>query len=441
MQLNRASYENIFSGAARILRENDTGSSTKPAPRLYPHQWNWDSAFIAIGLSHIDDKRAQLEIASLLDGQWANGMVPHIIFNPESTGYSPGPDYWRTHQCPDAPKGTLTSGITQPPILAFAAYRVFKNAKDRNGALDFLRSIYKKLIHYHEYLYDVRDFKKEGLACIIHPWESGMDNTPSWDDLLKRIKIERKPEYERIDKVLISENQRPTDKDYDAYSYLVELFRSLMYDMEAIKNKSPFLVQSVVFNSLLLASLKALKSIGTEIHEDTGRLDDWTALTENAIQTKLWNEEAHQYFDYDVLHQESIRRNILSNYLPLFAGSVVREKAERMIHLLLSQDTFWPQNGYPLCTVSMKESEFNPQNYWRGPVWINMNWMFIEGLAQYGYHNAAEDLARKTLDLVTNSGFYEYYNPLNGEGLGSDRFSWSASLVIDLIETHLSGRS
>ncbi len=68
--------------AAAVLRGNDLGGWTKAAPRLYPHQWSWDSAFIAIGWAHLDVHRAAEELRTLFEAQWATGMVPHIVFNP-----------------------------------------------------------------------------------------------------------------------------------------------------------------------------------------------------------------------------------------------------------------------------------------------------------------------------------------------------------------------
>ena len=78
--------ERLIDGATEVLRSNDLGRSTKPAPDLYPHQWNWDSCFIAIGLSHLSFQRAADEIRSLLRAQWANGLVPQIVFNPSASG-------------------------------------------------------------------------------------------------------------------------------------------------------------------------------------------------------------------------------------------------------------------------------------------------------------------------------------------------------------------
>ena len=81
--------------AAYILRDNSTGLITKAAPRLYPHQWSWDAAFNAIGLATIDLPRARQELDSLFAGQWRNGLLPHIVFDPTAPdGYWPGPAAW-----------------------------------------------------------------------------------------------------------------------------------------------------------------------------------------------------------------------------------------------------------------------------------------------------------------------------------------------------------
>ena len=92
--------DEIAAGARRVLDENWLGASTLPSRTLYPHQWSWDSAFIAIGRSWYDEPRAQQELRSLFRGQWADGRVPHIVFNPTvgEEAYFPGPAFWRSSQ-------------------------------------------------------------------------------------------------------------------------------------------------------------------------------------------------------------------------------------------------------------------------------------------------------------------------------------------------------
>src|ERR671910_2116168 len=70
--------------AAGVLKRNGVKSWTKPAPSLYPHQWSWDSAFIALGLAHVDNRRATGELEALFSAQWKTGKVPHIVFDPDA---------------------------------------------------------------------------------------------------------------------------------------------------------------------------------------------------------------------------------------------------------------------------------------------------------------------------------------------------------------------
>src|SRR5258708_5592926 len=102
------SPEEMAIQAAAVLRANDLGGWTKAAPRLYPHQWSWDSAFIAIGLAHLDTRRAAQELRVLFAAQWATGMVPHIVFNPAASGYFPDPARWGTTVSPTKPPDIMT---------------------------------------------------------------------------------------------------------------------------------------------------------------------------------------------------------------------------------------------------------------------------------------------------------------------------------------------
>jgi hypothetical protein len=84
------SWEDMLVHQARaVLDFNWTGEYTMPGPRLYPHQWSWDSAFIAIGYCRYDQDRATKELRHLFDAQWKNGLLPQLVFNPRYTNRSP----------------------------------------------------------------------------------------------------------------------------------------------------------------------------------------------------------------------------------------------------------------------------------------------------------------------------------------------------------------
>jgi hypothetical protein len=116
--------------AKRVLKNNWMGHSTKPSPKLYPHQWSWDSCFISIGYAHYEQERAMEELRTVFAAQWKNGMVPHIVFNSaywNSTYYFPGPDWWQSYKMPNAPINVNTSGLCNPPVHSTAVLRVYQN--------------------------------------------------------------------------------------------------------------------------------------------------------------------------------------------------------------------------------------------------------------------------------------------------------------------------
>src|ERR1044072_8123189 len=118
--------------AADLLRGNDLGVMTTAAPLLYPHMWSWDAAFVAIGLAPLSVERAVVELDTLLSAQWANGMIPHIVFANGVDGYFPGPARWACSALSaNAPRGRHTSGITQPPVHAIAVQRILDHARTR----------------------------------------------------------------------------------------------------------------------------------------------------------------------------------------------------------------------------------------------------------------------------------------------------------------------
>ena len=90
-----------------MLIGNWHGHSTVPSRGLYPHQWSWDSAFIALGLRHWAPRRAATELLSLFGAQWGDGRIPHIVFNPavHAEAYFPGPAFWRSATVAEAPAG------------------------------------------------------------------------------------------------------------------------------------------------------------------------------------------------------------------------------------------------------------------------------------------------------------------------------------------------
>ncbi len=429
-------HADLVAQAQAVLDHNRVGDYTKPAPHLYPHQWSWDSAFIAIGYAHYDQPRAEAELRALFAGQWASGLLPHIIFNPEASGYFPGPELWRTAGHPAAPTVRPTSGIVQPPVHATAALRVFRHAQDQERARAFLADMFPRLRDWHAYLYRERDPRGEGLVYIRHPWESGQDNSPLWDAALARIqpRPEEIPPYRRVDTTIVDAADRPSDAEYDRYVYLVKLFADRGYDEARINQDSPFLIQDVLFNTLLCQADRDLAEIARILDEDPAPFEEWAARTAQAINMELWDAEHAIYINYDLVAGARVPVHVAAGFAPLFAGIPSVERAEQM-YAYLNSPAFCDMDeaGYPVPSYSRQAPDYSPNRYWRGPVWVNVDWLLHQGLRRYGFSAYAARMRQAMIELVRRYGFYEYFNPETGQGHGTDQFSWTAALLIDLL--------
>lgn len=426
----------LIAAAKTVLDGNWMGAATKPAPRLYPHQWSWDSAFIALGYARYDQARAESELRALFAAQWRSGLLPQIVFHPAARGYFPGPDAWGLRGDPRIPAAALTTGIVQPPVHATAALHIVRHARDAAAARRFLVELYPGLRAWHDYLHRERDPRGEGLVYVRHPWESGMDNSPLWDAALARISIAPGdvPPYERQDTGHVSAEQRPLGSDYDRYMYLVALFQRHGYDEAALAAACPYLIQDALFNSLLCRGDRDLAELARLLGDDPAPLEARAERTARAIDAKLWDEGAGAYLDYDLASDEPVPAIVSGGLAPLFAGVPDAGRARRL-YGLLDSPAFAPLGGpvAPVPSYSRLAEGYDPGRYWRGPVWVNVNWMLYHGLRAYGYADYAAWLREATVGLVAAGGFREYFNPETGGGLGTDDFSWTAALLIDLL--------
>jgi hypothetical protein len=420
--------------ALEVLESNWLGHGTRPSP-LYPHQWSWDSACIAMGYAGWNQPRAEMELRSLFAGQWASGLLPHIVFAEGDGRYFPGPDFWQVERSPDAPSDVRTSGIAQPPLHATAALRMFRRVPDRDRGIAFLRELAPKLHAWHAYLYRERTRDGGGLVEIWHPWESGMDNSPLWDEALARIQLTptQVPEYRRVDVELANPAERPTDEEYDRYVYLVGLFRDLAYRADRIQDASPFALQPVLFNSLLVQANLDLAEIAQLLGEDPGQYAQWAELTAAALRTGLWSGPDGLYVDYDLVAGKHVRARTAAGLAPLYAGVPTVEQASQMVERLAGSRVDVNSSGWAVTSLAPDDPGYVPTRYWRGPIWPILNWVLQRGLDRYGYATLAAQVRRAMLDLSGSNGFWEHYSPATGAGHGGENFAWTAGLVLDIL--------
>ncbi len=437
----------LFEDAKKTLEGNWTGSFTIPASTLYPHQWSWDAAFIAIGNSYYNIPRAIRELEFLFVAQWSNGMLPHIVFNPKEKTYFPAADFYDINRSPHSPKHIGTSGMTQPPVHAIACYYIYANSHDKAKAKKFLRRIFPKLKMFHNYLLTVRDPEKSGLVTILHPWESGLDDSPVWDSALSKIKIQHVLKFERLDVIAVAGAKEtiPSDDVYNKFIYLIELMKQYNYDENSMYRDFPFKIKPVGFNSIVYVANKYMLKIANILDEDTQVINKWISRTRKNFYKyflpegirKLGTSEETLFFSYDLISKDWIRKKTISSILPIYTGLVSKQQIDILVNWI-THSHWCIEDGKchvpVLPSVDLAESYFSPLRYWRGPVWININWMIWLGLLKYGYRQIADKIKNGMLELATNHGFREYYDPFSGQGLGGKSFSWTAALIIDMIK-------
>ncbi len=154
---------------------------------------------------------------------------------------------------------------------------------------------------------------------------------------------------------------------------------------------------------------------------------------ERAILDRCFHEDDGAFWSLRDPGGRPLRTLTVSSLAPLLLDSLPPERAEGIVRQLRDPRRFWPD--YPVPSVAMTEPSFRPSErflIWRGPTWINTNWVLIRGLRKHGYGDEAGELARRTIGLTLKSGFREFYNPHTGEGYGAERFGWS-TLVLDLL--------
>jgi len=416
------------SRAQEIMRLNDRGTYTVPTSGLYPFQWNWDSCLSALGFAHFDEARAWTEIDTLFAHQWEDGMVPHIVFHREDDGYFPGPDVWRTGRMTPTP--TPTTGITQPPVAGFCIRRLVDRAADRALAETRARALLPQIHAWHKWFYRHRDPQGTGLVAILHPWESGRDNSIDWDAPLERVSPEGVEPFTRKDTTHADPAHRPTQGQYERYIRLVQHFRDLDWDNARLHDASPFRVVDPGFNAILVRSCTDLAALADDLGEaEIAARSREFATRGLAAMESLWSEARGQYLCHDRATGRAIDSPSIGGLLPVFAAIPAPRAAAlaaRIAHLGEGAEYMVPSHD-------PAAPEFDSLRYWRGPVWLIVNYMIADGLARAGHGVQADRIVGDSLRLIRESGFAEYYDTHTAEPCGGSTFTWTAAIVIEFL--------
>jgi glycogen debranching enzyme len=373
---------------------------TVPSPLSYPFQWFWDSCFHGIIQSYFDTDYAKKELTALTAKQFKNGMIPHMIYWEDPHRFSFPIIAWGKHG---------TSSITQPPMLAYAVWSIYEKDKDK----EFLKTILPAINKLHRYFLRVRDPYNHHLVGLINPDESGEDNSPRFDSALKL-----KP-------------RQSIDVNYHRRLKLVEKYR--LHRFRIKKHMANFCwVRDVPINAILVKNLLIESQIAAEL--DLKEQSDWAKRQAEHIANamrKYMLEESGMMMSTMGLNYHHIAIKTWAMFAPMFAEVLTPLEVQKIVdEHLHNKREFNTTYGVP--TVAVNEPSFDAEGFWRGPIWISTNWFIYKGLLNYGFKEDANKILQDTLFLIQKHGFREQYNPITGEPMGAENFTWGG-LVLDMI--------
>jgi glycogen debranching enzyme len=335
-----------------------TREAMTPSMIHYVGVWQWDAFFHALAYRHVEKHLAHDQIRIVLDHQREDGMIPDAIHDEGTVTRLDHP---------------IVADVTKPPLIAWAAYKLYEHDGDR----EFLDEIYEPIVRWNNWWFEHNDVDGNGLCEYQHPYSSGLDDSPLWDDGMP--------------------------------------------------------VEAPDLNTYLYLQQESLARIARVI----GKQEDvelWQGRAEVMAQRLVevaWDAESG--FFWARRNGSSVNVRTPFSLFPLITGQMPPEITDRLVAHLTDEREFWTR--YPVPTVAMDDPKYTPGKMWRGPTWVNVNYLLIEGLQRSGYEDLARELRRRTLDLINSrDDIYEYYDPVTGENppTAASMFGWSSAVFIDL---------
>ena len=295
----------------------------------------------------------------------------------------------------------IATSITQPPVLALGV----KMVNSVNPSREFIARLYPRLKRYIEWDMMNRDSDGGGLLEwfieeheLCRSGESGMDNSPRFD--------------------------MATQIDATDFNSFISLECEIMAE----------------FATLL------------ELHDEAERWSEWHKRLNKKINERLWNEKQAFYFDYDVSRNCMLDVMACSGFLPLICGAASSMQAQLLAEHLYNPKTFG--TPLPVPSIAVASEKFYSKDMWRGPTWMNLNWLIAYGFRRYNMNHVADMIIEKSIREIEKmylkyGTFFEFYDdrrevdPPNLYRKANKQpdsyhqafhdYGWTATLYIDMI--------
>ncbi|MGH3433648.1 MAG: MGH1-like glycoside hydrolase domain-containing protein, partial [Thermocrispum sp.] len=308
---------------------------------------------------------------------------------------------------------------------------------ERRAAEELTARLWPKLFAWHRWLVTHRDPAGSGLLSVVHSWESGMDNSARWDTPYRAVRpTAALPPFTRLDRDLVADGaQRPSDLEYRRYLWLIEQLRAVRYDADDVVRTSSFLVADVFFTAIFVAASEVLTELGEQTGQPPEQLEllrGWARRGAGALPETVAAEYGLAR-DRDLRTGGWLATRTIAGFAPLLCGGLSPADEHAMLAVLDGPQ--WA--GHPGLfsrvppSTSPRDPGFRTREYWRGPVWPVITWLFWWAFRRRGWDDRAATLRAESLRQLGDGTFAEYYHPFTGEPLGSRHQSWTAAVTLD----------
>lgn len=342
---------------------NDRGIAS--VSRSWNERWggyilfDWDTYFIALLAAMENKDLAYANVLAMTNAITDNGFIPNVSATFEKS-------YDRS----------------QPPVGSM----VVKMLYDQFHEKWILEEVYEKLLSWNRWWAENRDNRGYlSWGSDDHPkgmeannlqaakWESGLDNSPMFDDVV-----------------------------FNTGSHLMEL-------------ASAGLMGLYIADCNYLVQIAGILGKDGDVKELKARAKKY----EPKLQ-ELWDENIGIYRDKDLITGEFTDHKSPTHFYPMLAGIPSKKQAKRMVdEHFMNPDEFYGEFMIP--SISKDNPAFSDNFYWRGRIWAPMNFLVYMGLKKYKMDQAQKLLAEKSKNLILKEWpeyghVHENYNTLTGEG-------------------------